>query len=33
MENLTGRNARGHRSGVIEPTKKWLFYRGIKENG
>ena len=33
MENLTRRNSRGHRSGVIEPTQKCLFYRGIKEDG
>jgi hypothetical protein len=33
MENLTRRNSRGHRSGVIEPTQKYLFYRGIKEDG
>jgi len=31
MENLTRRNARGQRSGVIEPTQNCLFYRGIKE--
>jgi hypothetical protein len=33
MENLTRRNARGQRSGVIEPTQNCLFYRGIKEDG
>jgi hypothetical protein len=31
MENLTRRNARGHRSGVIEPTQNCLFYiEGLK---
>jgi hypothetical protein len=33
MENLTCRDAREQRSGVIEPTQNNLFYREIKEGG
>ncbi len=33
MENLIWRKDRGQRSGIIEPAQKYLFYRGIQENG